>query len=352
MSGEQQVNPVESPEDDVLLRRYVTVAAICAASAIACAMVIRLTVRDAFVPASTIHYAFPIGVILAGSIFCFFCTLLIARRRIAICWAGWSVIVLIWWFHADWKTGTVPLVSVDAAEDSLTVMFWNVQRGRNLPGIAEFIRGVQPDVVGMVEVVGSPVDLRKFWNEELPEYDVSILGGGMELLVKNGTSGEAVPEIIGEGGSACRQITARVGGREIAFFVVDMDANPFRSREPALRRLTELTHEQTGTPVMILGDFNTPSDSIHFAPLREQHRLMFEEVGRGYRPTWPFPAPVLKLDHIWINRLLEPIDCRHGTSWASDHRPVIAWVRVASAVHPAASGPLSGGGNAPRGEGL
>jgi endonuclease/exonuclease/phosphatase family metal-dependent hydrolase len=107
-------------------------------------------------------------------------------------------------------------------------------------------------------------------------------------------------------------------------FVVDFDARPGYSRIPGLKLLSDLTEGLKGQPVLIMGDFNTPPDSIGFLPLRKHLRQTFETVGHGYAPTWPFPVPVLQLDQMWVNEELKTGSCHHGNCWASDHRPVVA----------------------------
>nr|MCH9792656.1 hypothetical protein [Planctomycetota bacterium] len=72
-----------------------------------------------------------------------------------------------------------------------------------------------------------------------------------------------------------------------------------------------------------LGDFNTPSDSDHFRPLRKWIKNSFEVAGDGYTATWPLPFPVLDLDSIWVNDQFVVISSENRWTWVSDHRPVI-----------------------------
>jgi endonuclease/exonuclease/phosphatase family metal-dependent hydrolase len=76
--------------------------------------------------------------------------------------------------------------------------------------------------------------------------------------------------------------------------------------------------------VVLMGDFNTPSDSVHFDSLRQGFQNAFETGGNGNAATWPVPLPVLAIDHIWTNRLVRVHSARHAGSVQSDHKAVFA----------------------------
>lgn len=105
---------------------------------------------------------------------------------------------------------------------------------------------------------------------------------------------------------------------------VDFRVLWIESRGPAFAELTEAVRPHLGRNLIVLGDFNTPRESVFFIPLRAEMTHAFEAAGRGLAETWPLPLPMLNLDQIWTNRGLRVRHCEHGYSFRSDHRAVIA----------------------------
>ena len=117
--------------------------------------------------------------------------------------------------------------------------------------------------------------------------------------------------------------------RKVFVMIVDFDAIVAYSRKPAFDRLFQLIDAIGDVPLIVMGDFNTPSDSVHFTELRKRMKSAFESAGSGYAKTWPMPLPVLDIDHIWVSRHFEIAACGHRTTFLSDHRAVFADLRWA-----------------------
>ena len=85
-------------------------------------------------------------------------------------------------------------------------------------------------------------------------------------------------------------------------------------------------------PLIVAGDFNTPSHSNHFSSRWGFLRNVFEEVGFGYGYTapntqhkvWPDYTPWLRIDHILASDVWDLHRCEVGTGRGSDHRPIMA----------------------------
>ncbi|HVJ67010.1 MAG TPA: endonuclease/exonuclease/phosphatase family protein, partial [Caulifigura sp.] len=119
---------------------------------------------------------------------------------------------------------------------------------------------------------------------------------------------------------------------EWTVFACDIAANQFYQREPHLRELAKRAGLRKN-PVIIIGDFNTPMDSVHLGLLRNMGLTeAFESAGSGYQPTWPVPCPVLSLDQIWLDPRLQPISCSRHWSWRSDHAAAVAVIRPTSGI--------------------
>lgn len=285
-------------------------------------VVIRLTVKDSLPIFSTLYYATPLPLLTVGALWCAVWCWRSPQRRFAAEWTLLTVLLGLWTYSVCWRSHAPN----GSEQEKLTVLFWNVARHDDLTAAAAYIRRADPDIVGLVEVKGSARDRREFWMHALPGYDISILGSGMQLLTK-GTAGEASPHQL-HGNSECRELEVTIRGRRIHCIVVDIESDVFRSRRTALEQLAVRAAVHHDEPVLIMGDFNTPPDSIHFSLFRESLRQLFDACGSGYAPTWPVPWPVLQLDQIWINEHAEGVSCIHGWSRASDHRPVHAVIGI------------------------
>jgi len=305
----------------------------CTVAVCVLGLLIRFTVKDSILVASTLFYATPLGVLICG----FLIAALFAKRlsysRPVWIWVLCALLCFGFWLRIDWRWNRAaltrphelePLTDAQALTE-VTVLFWNVARRKDLTAAADQIRKIDADIVGLVEVVGRPKDHRAFFKEQLPEYDHSVLGGGLQILVK-GTSSETTPYQITKD-SRVRQITATVRGVEYECLIADIESSPFRLRKTPLEKTTVIAESLAEKRLILMGDFNTPSDSVYLAKLRKNHTLAYDAVGEGYAPTWPLPFPVLTLDQVWTNGNLRPVQCEHGHSSASDHRFVLTTLR-------------------------
>lgn len=243
------------------------------------------------------------------------------RRFCSALWSIGAMTCIIWSFGTTVYAHD-RAVPVQPEPKSIRVAFWNV--GRGLGGWNNIVQEIQTwnaDVIGIVESGVSVGSEREFWQDNFPGYDVSMLGGEFVLLVR-GTSGECTPGTLANLGRY-RAIDATVHDSEFSLIMVDIVSTPHLFRGPTLEKLTDFLKTKTDKPTLLIGDFNTPTNSVHFQKMRSDWTNAFEDVGNGYAPTWPVPAPVLALDHIWYNQHISPIACQHEWSLASDHRPVI-----------------------------
>jgi endonuclease/exonuclease/phosphatase (EEP) superfamily protein YafD len=84
-------------------------------------------------------------------------------------------------------------------------------------------------------------------------------------------------------------------------------------------------------PTIMAGDFNsTPQQSIHIR-IRKSLRDAFRESGFGLGSTYRYGLPI-RIDYIYLSPELTPIATEVGPWGPSDHRPVIARVRLAKST--------------------
>jgi len=87
---------------------------------------------------------------------------------------------------------------------------------------------------------------------------------------------------------------------------------------------SRLTHPH----LIVCGDLNALPYSAVYRKLSRKLRDVQRAHGRRARATWPARLPLARLDHIFVSRGFEVLDCRVPrnalTRLASDHLPVVA----------------------------
>ena len=267
---------------------------------------------------SLLFYTTPWPVIAAGAVAAAFYWRMKNRRVLAAALAFLSVAALAAWLQSSWQRHPRP-----ATRGELRVVHWNVSRpARGLPAIAGWLRAQDADVITLAEGHSRKRSTLARWQAELPGYEGAELIGEMTCLIRGRIISR---EVQGFSDNAyCALIRADVRGHPLTILQVDIGPTPFRRRVSTFTTLAALARPHLGENLLILGDFNTPRESVWFEPFRAEMTQAFEASGDGLAETWPMPLPVLSLDQIWSGRRLRPVWCQHGYSPRSDHRAVIA----------------------------
>jgi hypothetical protein len=293
---------------------WVTIALVASAHFIV-GLSLRLTVRDGIDALAVIFYAAPWPVL-------------------TVCG------VLGAWYWRQWKKTALGVLLVstgctgawlwtgyhsgpkDAGLADFRVAYWNCARpGWRLRGILPMAASWQADLLcfGESRLTGP---LSKKWAEAFPEKRVRILP--REMLLAGPENAELRSAGTLGGAGEFQLISTVLGGREVFILLVDFDGEVAKPREPAFERLCRMVDAFATKPLIVMGDFNTPADSVHFQRLLTRLTDAFQAGGTGFSATWPMVAPVLSLDHVLVNKHLRVVRAEHRTSMYSDHRAVIA----------------------------
>lgn len=285
-------------------------------------LIVRTTVRDSVDLVAPLYYATPWPV-LAALTLPFVWTF---RRQPKMVFV---VIVLAHlfggaWLMEDWRSGEPSKEPAD-----LRVVQWNVDRPvAGIPAVAKRLREYDADILAVSEPMPKhePGDPER-WRREFPGYQVNFAPGNILCLVR----GEAKLLRTGFYGPASfyALYDVRIRDRDFRVLQVDGNANPTTPRRDPLTQLTALADSLQDRPLLVIGDFNAPRDSVHVAGMRTHFTNTFEKAGLGCGATWPMPFPVLSLDQIWCGAGLVPVRCWHEVTFRSDHRPVVAELKFA-----------------------
>ncbi len=270
------------------------------------ALLVRLFLRDRAPYVATFFYATPPVLLAAGALACAGAWALARRRRLALASLTAALIFGIW------QAG-VSRFSHPPAKGDLRLLLWNTANGRAGWGrLNADIDAAGADLVFLVEADGGkPRDGSWRW------IDHGLAVGVRGSIV----SADLVP--LGPGSRAA-VVKADIRGRRLTAILVDVGANPLRPRGLAFEPLDVLRRRVK--PDLVLGDFNTPRDSVHFDDWRGELTHAFEAAGDGWDLTWPCPLRMLSLDQVWCAPSLVPRHVRHLALPTSDHAQVLVEV--------------------------
>ena len=211
--------------------------------------------------------------------------------------------------------------------NDIKIVFWNTAHlSLGLPNYARRLRAIDAPLIALVEADSAGTIVLQNWARELPEYNVvSAHFGG--LIAFRGTLHRQQSHQL-HVGSWCDQFDLTIQNQSFTLLLVDVSSQLSQSRRQPLQKLGRLVKQLNDRPILIVGDFNTPDDSIWFDDLRQDCRNVFREFGNGFAPTWPVPLPVLALDQVWANRLIVPSTCSPLTTIVSDHRAIVTTFSV------------------------
>lgn len=287
------------------------------ATAIAAA-VVRLTVRDTIDGVAILYYAVPP---LAMTIFLVLAAVGCAWlrwRRAAVGLVGLSLATGGW-------TGASAFHWNPQQHDptSIRILYWNAARGvMGWDAIVKAIRSYDADIIAIVEGAQGYEKERKFWAEQFPEYQARYGVDEMMILSRIPVGPQKFGFLARNGFSATYEL--RPEGRSRAWLTItDMTSHIGGRRQPQLEALAELMKPYASEPSIIVGDFNTPRDSVFLAGLREDYRHVFETAGRGFDATWPTFAPMLSIDQAWVSSRVRLLNAQLEWTLLSDHRPLV-----------------------------
>ena len=97
----------------------------------------------------------------------------------------------------------------------------------------------------------------------------------------------------------------------------------FQHRSEELKTVLE-GMPPVGGAILICGDFNEPPLSYNYRQMQKAGYVdTFTKVGFGIKPTYAGKLPLLRIDYIWANEGVKPLDFERCKYKASDHYPII-----------------------------
>jgi vancomycin resistance protein VanJ len=304
-------------------------AGIAAALMLLLLLALRITLRDRIVGLSGLFYLTPFPaqaaawVGLAG--------ILAAQKRfrwaaasmaaVASCSALW--VSVSWVFNSRTANGT---------ENALQLTCWNAARAKNPKAVEKAVLQTRPDICALIEA-GTAVISAERWKELFgPEYDALRLPGGMMIIVR----GKVLPfdheDDYRTAGRRARYAAVSVevspkrteaSTETLTLILCDIHSCPFYDKSIAFAKLRDVIDQCGSADPIVLGDFNTPLESVYFRELeRDGFSNAFLSAGNGFAETWGFGLPIVAIDQVWTKGTWRATHAEHESWKGSDHRPV------------------------------
>ena len=304
-----------------MIRRLLDASEWIALLLVAVSILLHVGPRDAWPFVDIVYYLLQPTPLLMGLLFV---TIVSLRRRAKrpLRWVMIAVsLAVAGWWGIDSFAWPRPVES----PPRFRVVLWNVAYQRWPESMAKQITALDPDVIALVELRNE--DGKERWSECLPGY--SHVAGDGELAVWSRTPVTDLGKASLPGRARLRVLQLLIDAQVLPLLLVDVKSDPRNHRREPLEWVAE--QAAVHDAALILGDFNTPSVSRHFAPLRSRWEAAFEAAGVGYRPTWPTPLPVWDLDQVWLDPARLTVGQAYSEwTWHSDHRPVVVDLRLGS----------------------
>jgi len=299
---------------------------------------LRLSYRDSWdYPWATFHYLTPYS-LLAGLALPEFVLQIVARRRVGILILSACVLIpAALWLHSGLRFRSAPPVE---GEDAIRTVFWNADHFdfQGIPEAAEKLREFDADLLFLTEGIVDYGTQKRVFPAIFPDHEMLFLAEGRLALLKNGKILRRHYSFVGEHRQGTLlQLLIECKGRRFVLGIFDHRSDIDLSRRLALHKLVPVIDHYAGLniPFLLLGDFNTPADSVHLEAVRSRMTNAFDVAGTGFRGTWPMPLPVLALDQVWTSEGVTPLRCVHRNLGWSRHQAVVVDVAVTSEMDPA-----------------
>ncbi len=204
-----------------------------------------------------------------------------------------------------------------------------------LPEISRFIKSVDPDIVGLIEVDTGSIRSRMVNQAEAIAADLGMntsyetkygeksLNQILPIVRKQGNAFMAAQRVHGEKfhyfDTGIKRLIIELEMSEVAVFLVHLSLK-YRHRHLQLRRLYDLI-DATKKPVIVAGDFNTFWGENEIYLFMKAAGLRSANVDS--LPTYPSRSPRKELDFILYQDGIDVTDFRIPDVRHSDHLPLV-----------------------------
>ena len=290
----------------------------CALIAYAFLLITHFILKDHFRFLQIIFYAFPLPlIVLWGS----FVTILFYRPKpyfiILICTTlGLTGI----WLNNAYIFSS----KGEIHEDAISVIYWNAadRATIHLDILSENLRNIQPDIIALAETVNATEEDINQLSKDFPAYQFKILEGNMLIGIKGCI--KKITYTIEDYSYDINFVEAQLDTGPILIALTDTFQSPTMDKRTTLQTVLQLVSERHSD--LIVGDFNTPYESVHFRNY-ETNYTSFHDYGQGFSATWPYGIPLLEIDQLYVSKKFTPLLLQKFNYKLSDHAMLVGYFK-------------------------
>ena len=204
-----------------------------------------------------------------------------------------------------------------------------------LDGITSFLKGLNPDLVGLIEVDAGSLRAKRVnqadhiaarlghYSAYACKYGAGSLNAQLPIIGKQGNAFLAAPRVHGERfhffDTGIKRLIIELELEDCAVFLVHLSLK-YRHRQEQLRHLHRLV-QACPKPVIVAGDFNTFWGTQELYLFQQATGL--SSANAGSLPTFPSDRPQSELDFVLTGPGIRVTDFRVPDVRHSDHRPLV-----------------------------
>lgn len=279
---------------------------------------IHFNLKDHFQFFQIFFYAFPLPILIF--IGCIIAIFYYKSKIYFIVFISLIIILTGAWFNNAYVFPR----TVEIPTDATSVIFWNAADKPKIPMeiLTENIKKIQPDIIALVETeYASEEDIQKL-SKEFPAYEFRILEGFMMIGIKGHI--ENITYVIEEYSYDIHFVEMQLHNGPLLLALTDTFQSPTMDKRKTLETVLQLISDRNVD--LIVGDFNTPYESVHFRNFETDY-TSFHDYGQGFSATWPYGIPLLEIDQIYTAKTLSPILLQKFYYKVSDHAMLVGYFK-------------------------
>ncbi|MFD0965183.1 endonuclease/exonuclease/phosphatase family protein [Pseudofulvibacter geojedonensis] len=271
-------------------------------------LLINLTIKDTYYWSSLLFYAFPLSILFYLS----FALLLLnfkTKKRL-YCLIFWLIVSALW-IKQDYFIN----IRTNIPNGNNTIVFWNGAKKNTFLDAFNELKSI-PDILIINEYDQTNKQELKSIKTKYPNYHFQVIHKKIGIFSKRHVLNLTTFKM--KNNSFMLSFDSNINDKLFHFYSIDIIANIKHFRKTMLKETIGNIKSRENT--IILGDFNTPYESLHFKEYKEQYHHGFSFTGNGFINTWFWNLPILSLDHAWLSKGIPITETKHLNTWKSDHK--------------------------------
>jgi hypothetical protein len=285
-------------------------------------VLVHFIIKDHFDYIDFFFYVLPPPVLILGALPLIF---LFARYK----YVHVTLFTIIAILYIHWNTNYHFSNVSPVLDDSKSILLWNVAKRKdyNIDVLQETLAKQEVDAIFLVEAIHKNNAFNQDFRDHFKDYNLQFLNGNMIVIARNSIKNVLYEEKSGKYRLNHLQIAIDSTIYNIGLVDILNDLSKIPENLNKKEALNTLHRYAIAEDLdIILGDFNTPYESVNFRPFRKSHNSA-RSYQNGFTPTWPPRRPMFEIDQIWLSKKLDIIKLIKTFHKGSDHAMLISYFK-------------------------